>query len=64
MRPTITVDRIPGSVTRIVDAVRSQSVSTEEVLRGCARGRYLGGSDLTGVGSITANPSWTDMCGK
>lgn len=50
MRPTVTVERITRSVTWNGNAARSQSASTDKVSRGCARGKYLGGSDLTGVG--------------
>lgn len=64
MRPTVTVERITRSVIWNGNAARSQSASTDKVSRGCARGKYLGGSDFAGVRSITANPSWTDLYGK
>lgn len=64
MRPTTTVKQIKGSGTRIVDATKNPGAPTDKVSRRCARGRYIGGSDFTGVRSITANPSWTDLYGK
>lgn len=54
LRPTTTVDRIKGGGTRIADAVRSHGASIDKVLRRCARGKYIGGSDFAGVRSITA----------
>lgn len=63
-RPTTAVERTKGSGTRMVDAVRSPGAPTDKVLRRCARGRCIGGSDFAGVRSITANPSWTDLYGK